>query len=66
METITENQDASKCRPVEASPTDTSTIELLHIRLRDHCGREVGKLKEPEEWGVYHKILSPRNTMKSH
>jgi hypothetical protein len=55
---------------VEPNPTDTSTVELLHIRLGDHCGREVGKFEEPEEQGVYHEILSPRNirsnTLKSH
>lgn len=38
METFTENHNQSRCSVLEPSPRDTSTIELLNLRLWDHCG----------------------------
>lgn len=40
---------------------DTSTVQLLHLRLRDNCGRGAKRLQEPEGWEVCCESASPRN-----
>lgn len=60
-ETITERHKLLKFRVVEPSPIDTSAIQLLHISLKDHYGRENGEFERDRGMGSLLEILSPGN-----
>ena len=70
METITENLNQSECRVVEPSPKDAFTVQLLHLRLKDHCRRGDRKIvrSKGQEFAVRLclLIMTEATSIKSH
>lgn len=60
-DTITENYNQSKCEVMDPSPNVASTIQLLHLRVREHCGRGDGKSVIVRGAGVCYDSGSPTN-----
>jgi hypothetical protein len=64
-ETITENSNQSQYKEQVTlwcpAPADASTVQLLHLRLRDNCGRGGGKTARARRMGICCELASPRN-----
>lgn len=73
-ETITENSNQSQYKEQVTlwcpAPADASTVQLLHLRLRDNCGRGSGKIGRARGGefavGLYLLVMSGTTPIKSH